>query len=150
MGPRIHSHLNVDAPLMGPAQHKPICSVQHPVGTGVHTDFISPTPITRLSPSVTNFLLYSVLYCYLTLPYFFSCPTGFGMPRKHVGYFPETPHATWHRSLWNGDSVEASVDRGSPRPRGGMLGWGSLQAAWNSGESGPDGDAQWSTAREEM
>lgn len=149
MGPRIHCHLNVDAPLMGPAQYQPMCSVQHPVGTGVHTDFICPTPITRMSPSVTNFLLYSVLYCYLTLPSS-SAQLDLECLRSMSGISLRLPMSPGTRSLWNGDSVEASVDRGSPRPRGGMLGWGSLQAAWNSGESGPDGDAQWFTAREEM
>lgn len=66
------------------------------------------------------------------------------------GIFLRLPTSPGTRSLWNGDSVEASVDGGSPISRGGTLGWGSLQAAWNWGEPGPDRAAQWSTARGEM
>lgn len=78
----------------------PVCSVQCSVDTGIHTKFICPTPATRMSTVFMHFLFCSVLYCYLWPPYFLSYfyyPAGFGMPQKHIWYFPESSDTTWHK-----------------------------------------------------
>lgn len=100
MDPGIHSHFDVDAPRIGPAQCKPHLLCAMFCGHWGHTKFIYPTPAIRMSTVFMHFLFYSVIYCYLSPPYFLSYfyyPAGFWMPQKHIWYSPESFHTTWHK-----------------------------------------------------
>ena len=139
-----------------PFSIRPICSVQCSVDTGIHTEFICPTLITRIFVVFMHFLFYSVLYYYLSLPYVLSqldleCLRSISPISLSLSTLPGIS------SLWYGDSVKAPVDWERPDPMEAC--WGRILCSQHVLWVGPSlhRAAQWcalwncvSTAYEEM
>lgn len=113
IGPRIHSHLDVDTPLLVQFSLRLICSVQCSVDTGIHSEFICPTLITRIFIVFRHFLFYSVLYYYLSLPYILPTVTtqlDLECLRSISAISLSLPTLPGISSMWYWDSIKVTVD----------------------------------------